>query len=45
MVIHCLKNGKCSDTDDNFYELDIFKGDFSPLIQIPDVSKNLGCGI
>lgn len=29
------------DTDDNFYELDIFKGDFSPLIQIPDVSINL----
>jgi len=29
------------DTDDNFYELDIFKGDFSPLIQLPDVSINL----
>jgi len=29
------------DTDDNFYELDIFKGDFSPLINIPDVSINL----
>jgi len=29
------------DTDDNFYELDIFKGDFSPLIKIPDVSINL----
>ncbi|WP_333625507.1 DUF6984 family protein [Sphingobacterium siyangense] len=25
------------DTDDKFYELDIFKGDFSPLIKIPDV--------
>ncbi|WP_409456461.1 MULTISPECIES: DUF6984 family protein [unclassified Sphingobacterium] len=29
------------DTDDNFYELDIFKGDFSPLIKIPDVSINV----
>lgn len=29
------------DTDDNFYELDIFKGDLSPLIKIPDVSINL----
>lgn len=29
------------DTDDNFYELDIFKGDFSPLIKIPDVPINL----
>ncbi len=29
------------DTDDNFYELDVFKGDFSPLIKIPDVSINL----
>jgi hypothetical protein len=29
------------DSDDNFYELDIFKGDFSPLIKIPDVSINL----
>lgn len=26
------------DTDDNFYELDIFKGDFSPLIKLPEVS-------
>ncbi|MDR6736344.1 DUF6984 family protein [Sphingobacterium sp. 2149] len=25
------------DTDDKFYELDIFKGDFSPLIKMPDV--------
>lgn len=27
------------DTDDNFYELDIFKGDFSPLIKLPEVSQ------
>lgn len=26
------------DTDDNFYELDIFKGDFSPLIKLPEFS-------
>lgn len=29
------------DTDDNFYELDIFKGDFSPLKKIPKVPNNL----
>ncbi|MCS4226929.1 hypothetical protein M2408_003043 [Sphingobacterium sp. BIGb0165] len=29
------------DTDDNFYKLDIFKGDFSPLLKILDVSTNL----
>lgn len=33
------------DTDHNFYELDIFKGDFSPLIKIPDVSIDVRCGI
>ncbi|WP_394676001.1 DUF6984 family protein [uncultured Sphingobacterium sp.] len=27
------------DTDDNFYELDIFKGDFSPLIKLPEVPQ------
>lgn len=27
------------DTDENFYELDIFKGDFSPLKRFPSVPK------
>ncbi|MNL61572.1 hypothetical protein D3C87_1855180 [compost metagenome] len=27
------------DTNDNFYELDVFKGDFSPLIKFPSVPK------